>query len=254
MASNQDDWVLPAGLNVIGSDGEKLGEVQDGLGETFTVKKGWLFSSEYTIPATAIASVDERAVYLNVTRDQALHQGWDQASAETSYAERTNVGAGYAGDSPRDPVLAATDDADTIRLPLSEEELTATRRAVNRGAVRIDKNVVEEEQSPEVPIIEEEVHVTRRTVDRATVPGKTLFTEDRIEIPIRGEVADVEKHAHVIEEMEISKQAVQRTEHVTGTVRREEAHVVDTTGTVTEEDKRDSTTAATPTGRRKRRR
>jgi uncharacterized protein (TIGR02271 family) len=240
MTENTQDWVLANGLDVIGSDDEKIGEVQDALGEYFVVKKGWLFSTEYYVPSAAIVNVDDRAVYLNVTKDEALNQGWDQlpasvASVDTrdqrlvagdaDFASQPLASGDAAYDAQQAPVAGSTATDDTIRVPLSQEELSATRRGVDRGSVQVEKRVVEDEQSLDVPVTEERVHVERRTVDRDAAPGETLFQEGTIDIPVRGEEVDVQKRAHVTEELEVSKDAVQRTEHVTDTVRREEAHV-----------------------------
>jgi uncharacterized protein (TIGR02271 family) len=255
MDSSAQDWVLNNGLDVIGSDGEKLGEVQDALGEYFVVKKGFFFPTEYYIPSSAITNVDDRAVYLNVTKDEALNQGWDQVPVTTQVPglAATDVAAGEAvvdrapttdtglrdeGQSFDHAATVGTqhlDETDTIRVPLSEEELTATKRTVDRGAVRVEKDVVAEEQALDVPVTEEQVHVTQRVVDRDIAPGETVFEEGTIEVPVRGEEVVTEKRARVTGEVEIAKDAVQHTERVSDTVRREEAHVVDETGAVVDD-------------------
>ncbi len=51
------------------------------------------------------------------------------------------------------------------------------------------------------------------------------FEETVIEVPLRGETVDVQKQARVAEEVVVSKEAVQRTEQVTDTVRKEEVFV-----------------------------
>lgn len=116
------------------------------------------------------------------------------------------------------------EDAD-IRIDLAEEELTATKREVDRGSVNIEKNVVSEQQQIDVPVTEERVNVQRRTVDRDVAPGEDEFREGTIEVPVFGEEVEVEKRSRVTEELEIEKEAVQATERVTDTVRREEAVV-----------------------------
>ena len=47
-----------------------------------------------------------------------------------------------------------------------EEELTATVRRQEAGAVRIEKRVVEEDRVLEVPVTDEQIRVERRIVDR----------------------------------------------------------------------------------------
>jgi len=116
-------------------------------------------------------------------------------------------------------------EADDIRVDLHEEEMSASVREVDRGAVQIQKEVVAEEQTLEVPVTEERVNVQRRTVDRPVSAGDDAFKEGTIEVPVYGEEVDVQKQARVVEELEIDKEAVQATERVTGTVRREEVNV-----------------------------
>jgi uncharacterized protein (TIGR02271 family) len=251
-------------MDVVGSDGEKLGSVDRMEGDYVVASKGFFFPTDYYIPVDAIANVDEDRVYLNVTKDVALDQGWDMAPTETStstmYADDTSMAdpvstpmggsvgragvtgtAGTTADEVADQPFehqahhehSHADDSDTIRVPLSEEEVTATKRTVDRGAVQIEKDVIEEEQTLDVPVPEERVNVTRRTVDRDVAAGETTFEGGTIEVPVRGEEVDVEKRSRVTEELEISKEAVQDTQRVTDTVRREEGRVTDDSGTVT---------------------
>ena len=263
---DQSPLQLREGMNVVGSDGDKVGEVDRLEGDFVVVKKGMFFPTDYYIPTSAFTTADADQAYLNVTKDVALDQGWDVAPTErtTGYGATVStddvtrsgantvynddVAAQGVGTAAYDDTNLRTDmgtgaradvgaDTDTIRVPLSEEELTATRREVDRGAVRVEKNVVSEEQSLDVPVTEEEVHVSRRTVDRNAAPGETLFEEGTIEVPVRGEEVDVEKRAHVAEELEISKEAVQKTQRVTDTVRREEAHVVDDSNTAIDDER-----------------
>jgi len=253
---DQTPLQLREGMDVVGSDGDKVGEVDRIEGDSVVVKKGMFFPKDYYIPTSAFTNADQDRAYLNVTKEVALDQGWDVAPTErttgydttvsTDDVTRSGANAVYNDDVATQRVgttayddtnvrASTAADTDTIRVPLSEEELTATKRSVDRGAVRVEKNVVSEEQSLDVPVTEEEVHVTRRTVDRNAAPGETLFEEGTIEVPVRGEEVDVEKRAHVAEELEISKEAVQKTQRVNDTVRREEAHVVDDSGTVTDD-------------------
>jgi uncharacterized protein (TIGR02271 family) len=51
---------------------------------------------------------------------------------------------------------------------------------------------------------------------------------------VRGEEVDVQKRVRVAEEIEVGKEAVQRTERVAGTVRREEVRVEESTATTTD--------------------
>lgn len=257
MTSNDYTLNLTQGMDVFGSDGEKVGSVQDVQGDYVVVSKGFFFPTDYYIPFSALGNADANSVYLNVTKDEALNQGWDQVpdttTTTTTYDEQPVTDAGLHVDNPVADTTTtglmdtedrpfdhrtdhvAHDDVETdetIHVPLSEEEMTAQRRTVDKGSVRVEKDVIEEDVSLDVPVTREEVHVSRNVVDRDVRPGDATFEEGTIEVPVHGEEVDVQKQARVREELEISKDAVQETERVTGTVRREEARVVDDADTL----------------------
>ena len=113
-------------------------------------------------------------------------------------------------------------------VPVREETLRAGTRAVRSGQVRVEKDVVSEERTIDVPVTEERVRVERHVVDRpVTAADADAFEETVIEVPVYGEDVVVDKTVRVAEEVEISKERVQRTERVSGTVRHEEVRVVD---------------------------
>jgi uncharacterized protein (TIGR02271 family) len=223
---------ITTGADVFGADGEKVGTVAAVYPGYIVVEKGFFFPTDYYIPTSAIANVDEDNVYLTVSKEEALNQGWDQPlttttiegddrfRATTTEAELAAAGgAGYGVES-----------TERVRVPVHEEELTATKRPVEAGAVRIEKDVVTEERTLEVPVTEERVVVRQVAADRAaTGADATAFEEGVIEVPLRREEVDVQKRTRVAGEVEVEKEAVQRTEQVAGTVRREEVRVDDQT-------------------------
>lgn len=246
-----DQLTIRQGAEVRSSDDEKLGKVVALEGDFVVVEKGWLFPSDHYIPTSAISSADDETVYLSVTKDMALNSGWDQATAapvaDTGYADASYAAPetpGYAGTEGRgDPEATGTIGAgfdaagadasvptnDVLRIPVHEEELTARTRPVEQGEVRVETDVVAEERSIDVPVTEERVRITRRVVDRDAGPDAAAFEETTIDVPLRGEAVEVEKRVRVAEEIEVAKEAVQRTERVTGTVRHEEVRVDDST-------------------------
>jgi len=145
---------------------------------------------------------------------------------------------------------ARTTQVDTdeeIRIPVMEEELTATVREREAGAVRIEKDVVAEERTLEVPVTEERVRVERRVVDRpVSAADADAFQETVIDVPLTTEEVDIQKRARVAEEVVVSKEATQRTERVSDTVRREEVFV-DEDATADASLTRDRETGTTPT-------
>ncbi len=115
-------------------------------------------------------------------------------------------------------------------IPIAEEELHVGKRDVSHGRVRIRSYVVERPVSEQVNLREEHVAVERRPVSGATQAG-TLggdpFQERTIEVEERAEEAVVSKEARVVEEVVVRKEAGQRTETISDTVRRTEVDVED---------------------------
>jgi hypothetical protein len=77
MDTTARQWQVPEGKDVLGSDGHKVGEVIGENNAYLVVKKGFFFPTDYYVPMSAIANFDGDKVTLNVTKDEALHQGWD---------------------------------------------------------------------------------------------------------------------------------------------------------------------------------
>ena len=102
MTNFDDPITISHGMHVYGSDGEKVGTVEDMRGNTMVVSKGWFFPTEHYIPTSAINSVDGDRVYLTVTRDEALNQGWDVEPVmdETVVTETPIVDAGLQIQNP----------------------------------------------------------------------------------------------------------------------------------------------------------
>src|SRR5215207_753669 len=230
MSSSSYDNQITIGDDVYGSDGDKVGTVAEVQPSYIVVEKGFFFPTDYYIPMSAVASASNGQISLNVAKDAALNSGWDTIPDVQTTASAATLGTAAA----TTDTWTETDRLETarvagdeeIRIPVMEEELTATVRQQEAGAVRIEKDVVAEEQTLEVPVTEERIRVERRVVDRAaTAADAGAFEETVIEVPLRSETVDLQKQARVAEEVVISKDAVQRTEQVRGTVRREEVYV-----------------------------
>src|ERR671911_538757 len=211
MSSSSYASQINVGDEVYGSDGDKVGTVAEVQPSYIVVEKGFFFPTDYYIPTSAIASASDGQVYLTVAKDAALNSGWDTVPVATTttdtYVEPATTDT-YTDRTAVDTTRTVS-ESDTLRVPVQEEELTATRREVDRGAVRVEKNVVEEERTLEVPVTEERVNVQRRAVDRAVTDADATFEEGAIEVPVRGEEVVAEKRARVTEEVEISKEPVE---------------------------------------------
>ena len=128
-----------------------------------------------------------------------------------------------------------------------EERLNVGKRMVDSGRVRVRSYAVEEAVSENVTLHDETVQVDRRVVDRAVAPGdEALFADKVIEATETREQAVVSKDARVVGEVGIRKDATQRTETISDTVRRTEVEVEDGRGTVSRTDTSGTTTEKTP--------
>ena len=146
-------------------------------------------------------------------------EGWTGASATTASTSTT----GATGLTDR--ASSTSDRADEV-IPVAEEELHVGKREVNRGRVRLHSRVIERPVSEQVSLREEHVQVERRPVSGTTQAGD-VFQERTIEVEERGEEAVVSKEAHVVEEVVVRKEADQRTETISDTVRKTEVDVED---------------------------
>src|SRR4051812_7475564 len=160
MSTGYTSTDITTGAEVFGADGEKVGTVAAVYPGYIVVEKGFFFPTDYYIPMSAVASYDNDRVYLSVAKDAALNSGWDAQPTDlqtASYDRSYNTAIGSdVTDVDRDfgarTARVATDEE--IRIPVMEEELTATVRPQEAGAVRIAKDVVAEERTLDVPVTE----------------------------------------------------------------------------------------------------
>jgi uncharacterized protein (TIGR02271 family) len=117
-------------------------------------------------------------------------------------------------------------------IPVVEEELAIGKREVETGGVRVSKEVTAQPVEEDVRLHEERVTVERRPVDREVAPGDlNAFENSTIEMREMAEEAVVEKRARVVEEVVIGKEAHERTEHISDTVRKTDVRVEPIIGT-----------------------
>jgi uncharacterized protein (TIGR02271 family) len=193
------------GMEVLDMNGEKIGMCGETLGNYFNVDAGFLGTTEYYVPFSAIANVTDGAIRLSVRKDQIDGMGWNERPTETSM-----TGATTAAESSR-------------TMQLREEELTARKTPVETGSVHLGKDVVEEQRKVDVPVTREEVSVERHPVDRRPSDRPISDTDtETIRVPVTEERVEVEKQPVVYEEVGVGKRVTQETRQVSDTVRREE--------------------------------
>jgi Uncharacterized protein conserved in bacteria len=113
-------------------------------------------------------------------------------------------------------------------IPIVEEQINVGKRTVERGAVRVRSYVIETPVEEQVRLRDETVTVERRPVDRPAgeIPSDA-FRERTIEVTETDEEAVVEKAARIREEVVIRKEAEERAQTVSDTVRRTEVEIDD---------------------------
>lgn len=127
-----------------------------------------------------------------------------------------------------DQNLGRAQTANELRLQLREEELHATKQAVQAGEVEIRKTVHEEQRQIPVDLKHEEVYVERRQVDQPISGEITDAQDEVIRVPVYEEQVQVTKQGRIAEEVVIGKNVEQERQVVSGTVRREDVEVVNT--------------------------
>jgi uncharacterized protein (TIGR02271 family) len=145
--------------------------------------------------------------------------------------------------------MGATNVADTNerRIQLRGEMLRAVKQRVEKGEIRLRKDIVTENQTISVPVTREEVVVERVSAGEAQPLSGSIGDEGEIRVPVSEERVTVVKEPVVTGEVRVRKQAVQDNQQVTDTVRHEEVRV-ENEGAVNVNDK---VTDKTKTGRKK---
>jgi hypothetical protein len=84
---------ITTGWDVFGSDGEKLGTIDEIGSNYFLVRKGFIFTSDVFVPQTAVARVDpdQSQVFLNLPKNQIETLGWDQPPTGDAWQPGTDV-------------------------------------------------------------------------------------------------------------------------------------------------------------------
>ncbi len=213
------------GATVYGADGEKVGTVQSVGGSYILVEKGFFFPKDYYVPISAIRENAGDAVYLSVTKDEALNQGWDQEQVDTW----TTGQYAATGDAYAETQATGYVDQDTLTVPVHEEHLEASKRLADAGDVTLSKRVVTEQETIQVPVTEERVRVDWKAPSGEVTADGEVFEEGTIEIPVSREEVDISKRTVQTGEVQVTKEREQRTEKVTDSVRREVVDVDDTT-------------------------
>jgi len=110
-------------------------------------------------------------------------------------------------------------EGEETHIPLREEQLNVEKQRVEKGEVRIHKEVVTEQQRIDVPVSHEEVVIEHLPASQARAADTPIGQSETIRIPVSEEQVNVTKQTVETGEIDVTKRNVQGEQRVSGTVR-----------------------------------
>jgi uncharacterized protein (TIGR02271 family) len=239
------------GATLVGSDGEKLGSIDDiyvdedtGKPEFALVKTGLFGTGSRFVPLQQ-AQMEGDEVHVNFTKDQVKDSPDFDADGDLSQDQEARIYSHYGlaysearsdsglpqgttGGTPtgRDTSGPTTDKA----MTRSEEELHVGTERRETGRVRLRKYVVTENVRKTVPVKREEVRVEREPITDANrdqaLSGPDISEEEH-EVVLTEEQPVVEKRAVPKERVRLEKDTVTDEQTVSEDVRKEQIETDD---------------------------
>jgi uncharacterized protein (TIGR02271 family) len=222
--SETDDWELEnedqdvRGYSVVDEQGHNLGIVRDMFVDTDSETIDRFVLEDGTEIDVASTSIEDGAI-------RVAGYGGSTAGHETTGVDTDSSVGATAGTAGLASGSADSTGDGAWRIRRHAEELRAQTQREQVGEVRVDKDVIEEEQTLNVPVTREEVDIRRVPANRPAGDTSIINDGDTIRIPVTAEQVEVHKDARVVEEVEIEKTARTGTERVSDTVRREEIDI-----------------------------
>jgi len=118
------------------------------------------------------------------------------------------------------------DVAESMVIPVLEEELNLSKRIVEKSKIRVHKTVIEREEVVDEPLIEDIVEIKRVPLNRLLKkPIHMRVKGDTTIIPVLKEVLVVHKQLMLVEEVRVRRKQVKVRRPQTVILRNEEIHV-----------------------------
>lgn len=116
--------------------------------------------------------------------------------------------------------------AETLTIPVAEEQLVRQKRKVETGRVRVTKRVSTRVEQVDDPLVQETVHVERVAVNRPVdEPVPARHEGDTLVIPVFEETLVVRKQLVLKEELRVTRRRTELHRPQQVTLRREEVSV-----------------------------
>ncbi len=252
MASTNQDVLALRGQELRGSDGEKLGTIEEIYLDTQSNEPEWallttgMFGTKQSF--VPLAEMRQEGDTVTVPYDKATVKDSPNIDPDGQLSEREegdlyrhygrDFGSnGGTSDTPdrderdadtvgRDVSGPTTDDA----MTRSEEELHVGTTKRESGRVRLRKVVVEDEVTQTVPVRREEVRVEREPITDANADAATdgpAISEEEHEVVLHEEQPVAEKRAVPKERVRLDKDVEVEDRTVSDTVRKEQVDVDD---------------------------
>jgi uncharacterized protein (TIGR02271 family) len=228
--------------DVIGSDGEKIGTVDEVYLDTASGEPEWLsintglFGLKSSFAPIQGARPEGGAVQLAYTKEQVKDAPGVEPDQELNDSEERalwshygiDYEAGYNGtdaSGDREPVGRDTSGPETdSAMTRSEEEVNVGTREREKGRARLRKYVVTEEVTKTVPVRKEKAVLEREPITEgnvdAAMDGPAISDEEH-EVTLSEEEVVVEKKAVPKERVRLDKETETTEEQVSEEVRKE---------------------------------
>jgi len=269
-AQNISDPAQLYGATVNGSDGSKIGKVEEVYLDEHTDKPEWaavktgMFGGHVSLVPLATAEFDGEALKVPYSKDQikdAPHQDPEGALSPEQEAQIfTHYGVPYGGETVtaqtggqgkqdsaqtggkgkqesgqvggpgQDTSGENTDEA----MTRSEEQLQVGTERVHAGTARLRKYVVSEDVTETVPVRHEEVRVQREPItdaNREEAMSGGELTEEEHEVTLHAEEPVVDKETVPVERVKLGTETVTEEHTVNETVAKEHIETQDESGT-----------------------
>jgi len=226
---------IAKGADVFGADNEKIGKITEVGERYFLVQHGFLFHKTLYLPMRTVARADTHMVYLNVPKYEAEAMATEHLPAAGDAWYGTEDSPSYATTDTRDE----TDETDETNVtsvtsvasvtneataPVQPEPALEMPVAETPPVNRTEPATLQPEPQPQQSRNDNEA-LAAPTMPVAVVREDLHLLDRTVEIPLREQEVVIEKTAIVTSEISIHKETVTDTQHVTDTVRREEAHI-----------------------------
>ena len=222
------------GRNVVGSDGDKIGKLDEiyldqesGEPEWALVNTG-LFGSKSNFVPLSGAQPSGGDVQVQVTKDQVKDAPGVEADGELSPEEEETLYRHYELDYDTSGDVDTGDTTSGDAMTRSEEELAVGKRTRETGRARLRKYVVTENVTQTVPVKREEVRIEREPITDGNVGDATdgpAISEDEREVTLKEEEVVVDKRAVPKERVKLGKETITDEEQVSEEVRKEQIEV-----------------------------